>query len=79
MDACCGAKEAGPLTIRSGEPPARKRVEVRTTNTAVRNLDVDIVLGPLLGLVGTPLHLALHGLGALAQPAFELGGSCHGV
>jgi hypothetical protein len=43
----------------------------------VGDLNVDVVLGPLLGLELTPLHLALDRILGLAQPSFELGvGHC---
>lgn len=52
-------------------------MQVGSADTAVRDLNVNVVLGPLLGLVRAPFHLALDGLGRLAQPAFELGRSRH--
>lgn len=69
----CGTERI--LTIGSREPATLQGVEVRAADTAVRDFDVNIVLSPLLGLKGAPFHLALDGLGVLAQPAFKFGGS----
>lgn len=52
-------------------------MNIRTADTTVSNFDIDIVLSPLLGLELAPLHLALRGLGLIAQPAFKLV-VCHG-
>jgi hypothetical protein len=47
-------------------------MEIRTANTAVGDLDVDVVFLPLLGLKWTPFHLAVDGIGGVAEPALEL-------
>lgn len=60
------------LTIRRWEPAGLERVQVRAAHAAVRNLNVDVVLCPLLGLEGAPLHLAIDGLRILAEPALKL-------
>jgi hypothetical protein len=39
----------------------------------VGDFDINVVLGPLLGLELTPLHLALDRVLGLAEPSFELG------
>jgi hypothetical protein len=46
-------------------------VHIATADAAVRDLNVDIVLSPLLGLEGTPFHLAVDGIDILAQPTLE--------
>jgi hypothetical protein len=38
----------------------------------VRDLNVDIVFAPLLGLEVAPLHLALDGVLVLSEPSLEL-------
>lgn len=47
-------------------------MKIRTADTAVGDLDIDIVLVPGLGLERAPLHLAVDRFGILAQPALEL-------
>jgi hypothetical protein len=47
-------------------------VQVRTADTAVRDLDIDVGLFPLLGSEFLPDHVALAGSGIKAHPAFEL-------
>lgn len=47
-------------------------MEIRTADTTVSDLDVDVVFLPLLGLEGTPFHLAIDGIGGVAEPALEL-------
>jgi len=47
-------------------------VKVRTADTTVRDLDIDIILRPLLGLEFAPLHVALDGLGIVTEPALKL-------
>ena len=60
------------LTVRRWEPARAQCVKVRATDTAVRDLDVDIVLRPGLNVwEGTPFHLALCRLWALAQPSLK--------
>lgn len=46
-------------------------MKVRTADTAVCDLDVDVVLLPLLGLKGIPLHLSIDGARITAKPALE--------
>jgi hypothetical protein len=46
-------------------------VKVRAADTAVCDLDVDVVLLPLLGLKGIPLHLSIDGARITAKPALE--------
>lgn len=46
-------------------------LKVRATHAAVGDLDIDIVLCPLLGLKTTPFHLAIDAVGIMAQPALE--------
>lgn len=46
-------------------------LQVRATHAAVSDLDIDIVLCPLLGLETTPFHLAIDTVGIMAQPALE--------
>jgi hypothetical protein len=48
-------------------------VKIRTADTAAVNLDVDVVLSPLLGLEVAPLHLALDGILILSEPSLEFG------
>ena len=43
----------------------------------MRNLNVDVVLCPFLGLKLAPLHFALDGVLVLAEPALELGVGGH--
>lgn len=59
------------LTVLNGAPAGSEGVDVRAADAAVRDLDVDVVLGPLLGLEGVPLHLALDGLGVVPEPSLE--------
>jgi hypothetical protein len=47
-------------------------VKVRTTNSAVGDFDIDIILSPLFGLERTPLHLAIHRVRVVPPPTFEL-------
>lgn len=67
------------LTIGDLSPAGAQHVQVGTADAAVRDLDVDVVLGPLLGLELAPLHVALGGGGVKAQPALELVVGSHGV
>lgn len=43
----------------------------------MRNLNVDVVLCPFLGLELAPLHLAFDGVLVLAEPALKLGVGGH--
>lgn len=47
-------------------------MKVRAADTAVGDLDVDVILRPLLGLEAAPPHLALDGIGRLSEPPLEL-------
>lgn len=60
------------LAIPTTYPSTAQSVHVRTTDTTVSDLDVDIGLLPRLGLELLPDHLALSSLGAQAHPALEL-------
>ena len=62
----------GALTVLGLAPAGGQGVDVGAADAAVRDLDVDVVLGPLLGLVLSPLHVALNGLGVVPEPALEL-------
>jgi hypothetical protein len=53
-------------------PSAAKSVQVRTTDTAVRDLDINIGLFPGLRLKLLPDHLPLASLRVEAHPALEL-------
>jgi hypothetical protein len=46
-------------------------VEIGTADTTVRDLNVDIILRPLLGLIFAPPHVALDRGLVLAEPSFE--------
>ena len=54
-------------------PSASKFVKITSTNSAMRDLDINIVLLPLLGLVLLPLHFALGRLGVFSYPPNKLG------
>jgi hypothetical protein len=60
------------LTVGSFTPSRAKHVQIRAADTAVADLNVDVVLLPLLGLELAPLHFALNGLGIEAQPSLKL-------
>ena len=61
------------LLTEHGLAPARsKSVKIRTADTAVSDLDVDVVLLPDLGLETAPFHLAVHGLRVTTKPSFKL-------
>lgn len=62
----------GKLTIRGLSPARAEHVKVRTADTAVGDLNVDVVLSPLLGLECAPFHLSVDTVGAVAEPSFEL-------
>lgn len=47
-------------------------MQVRTTNTAVSDFDIDVGLFPLLGLKFFPFHIAIGSRGIFSQPALEL-------
>jgi hypothetical protein len=47
-------------------------MEIRSADTAVGDLDVDVCLLPWLGLKGAPDHFALVGIFVQAEPAFKL-------
>jgi hypothetical protein len=47
-------------------------MQVRAADTAVRNLNVDVIFTPAFRLKFTPGHLALHGVLVLSEPALEL-------
>lgn len=53
-------------------PAGAERVDVGTADTAVGNLNIDVVVGERLGRVLLPLHLALGRLGPVTAPTFEL-------
>lgn len=59
------------LTVRGLSPARLEHVQVATADTAVRDLNVDIVLCPLLGLKVAPLHLSIDRLGRLSEPSLE--------
>ena len=47
-------------------------MEIRATNTAMCDFDIDICLFPCFWFIFLPLHLALGGAWVEAQPALEL-------
>lgn len=47
-------------------------MQVGTTDAAVGDLNIDVVLRPLLGLKCAPFHLSVDRIRAVAQPALEL-------
>lgn len=52
-------------------PATAQSVQVRTTDTTVGDLDIDVGLFPLLGLEFLPDHVALSGAGVETHPAYE--------
>lgn len=58
--------------MESTHPATAQSVQVRATDTAVRDLDIDIRLLPLFGLKLLPHHVALTRTGIEAHPALEL-------
>jgi hypothetical protein len=52
-------------------------VEIGAADSAVGDLDVDVVFFPEFGLERAPLHFAVHAIGRVAKPAFELVWSGH--
>lgn len=46
-------------------------MQVGTTDAAMGDLNVDVVLRPLLGLKCAPLHLSIDRVRRVAQPALE--------
>lgn len=52
-------------------PATAQSVQVRTTDTTVRDLDIDIGLLPRLRLKLLPNHVTLAGAGIQAHPALE--------
>ena len=59
-------------TIGGRAPSALQGVQVGAADSAVRDLDVDVVLRPFLGLELAPFHVALKGALVEAEPALEL-------
>lgn len=47
-------------------------MEIRTTNTAVRDLDIDVVFGPWLWLIFFPDHVSVDGVLVETHPSLEL-------
>lgn len=46
-------------------------MQVGTTDTAVRDLDVNVVIAPFLWLIRLPFHVTFGRLGVMSQPALE--------
>lgn len=68
-------RDVGKEKRRGGKkthPAAAKGVQIRATDTAVRDLDIDIGLFPGLRLEFLPDHVALAGAGVETHPSFEL-------
>lgn len=57
--------------IVGGFPSATESMQVGTTDTAVRDLDVNVAIAPFLWLIRLPLHVTLDRLGVMSQPALE--------
>ena len=53
-------------------PSGAKCVKIRAADTAVRNLDIDIILSPWLRLILLPNHVAVDGVFIETHPSFEL-------
>ena len=69
----CSMKKSQASRIESVTyPPGTKCVKIRTADTAVRNLDIDIILSPRLRLKLLPNHVAVDGVFVEAHPSFEL-------
>lgn len=60
------------LTVWGREPARLESVKIGSADTAVGDLNVNIILFPLLGLELLPLHLALNGLLIETEPSLEL-------
>ena len=69
----------GLLTVGRWEPAGTERMYVGAADSAVGDLDVDVVLCPLLGLKCTPFHLSICGILVVAQPALKLVVGSHDV
>lgn len=65
--------------VRRVAPAVAQEVQVAAAHAAVRDLDVDVVLLPRLGLDLLPDHLALHRAWVVGRPALELVVCCHCV
>lgn len=67
------AHENPPDTARidGGFPAATQRVQVRTTDTAMGDLDVDVGFLPFLRLISFPFHVPLGGRGIMSEPTLE--------
>jgi hypothetical protein len=58
-------------TIGSWAPSRTQGVQVRAAHATMCDLDVDVVLGPLLRFKFSPNHLSIDSVRRLAQPPFE--------
>jgi hypothetical protein len=67
--------------VVGGSPSRAQSVQIGTADTAVRDLDVDVVFFEGLGLEALPDHLAIHTVGVETHPSFEfvIGGHCECV
>lgn len=62
----------GRLTVRRRTPAGGEHVQVTAAHTTVGNLNVDVVLLPLLWLELAPLHVALRRRLIDTEPTLEL-------
>lgn len=61
----------GQLTVRRRTPARGEHVQVTAAHTTVRDLNVDVVLLPLLRLKLAPLHVALRRRLVDTEPTLE--------
>lgn len=65
------------LCPTSWSPAGSENVNITTADTAVADLDIDIILVEWLWVVALPDHLALSRVLVEAAPAFKLAVACH--
>jgi len=67
-----GKRNSRIRNICGTHPATAKRMQIRTTNTTMRDLDIDIRLLPFLGRKFLPFHISLTGTRIQTHPSFEL-------